>query len=297
MNQPLVSVICLCYNHEKFVVKSLDSVINQSYKNIELIIVDDKSSDNSTTIINQWLEKYPFVTKVFNELNMGNTKAFNKAAKLAKGEYLIDLAADDILIENCIEKQVNCFENASTNTAIVFGNSYLINAIGERIGTYFQVDHNLKVIDQGLRHTNYERIIGSGTVICSVSAMMKRTVFDQLDGYNEQLSFEDLDYWFRAAREHNILFIDEFLVKKRVLSNSLGSQFHRASPYNKKLNQSLYVIIRETLKKNRTKKEHHSLLRRINQELFLAVKFFNISNIVRYTKLKIMAHFYVLFSK
>ena len=58
-NTPLVSVICLCYNHEKFVVESLNSVLNQSYSNIELLIADDCSTDNSVLVIEDWLKNHP----------------------------------------------------------------------------------------------------------------------------------------------------------------------------------------------------------------------------------------------
>lgn len=297
MALPLVSVICLCYNHEQFVVASLESVINQSYKNIELIIVDDKSSDNSAAIIKQWQQTHPDVKVLINPTNLGNTKAFNLAVKKARGSYLIDLAADDILLPNCITQQIACFNNSPENTAIVFGNAYLINPEGKRLSPYFKVDNQQKVIDKKLHQTNYLRLIGSGLVMCSVASMVKRSIFDKLNGYNEKLSFEDLDYWFRASRLYNIAFIDDFLVEKRVLTNSLGSQFHSSSKYNKALNISLEIIFKESLKRNQTKAEHQALLKRIHERLKEALKHKNIRNIWRYAKLKSLTHFYILTSK
>ena len=96
-SNPLVTIICLCYNHSDFVVESLNSVINQDYKNIELIIIDDCSSDNSALVIKQWLKNYPEILFIKNEVNLGNTKSFNKGLQLAKGDYIIDLASDDVL--------------------------------------------------------------------------------------------------------------------------------------------------------------------------------------------------------
>ena len=106
---PLVTVICSCYNHENFVIESLNSVINQDYKNIELIIIDDFSSDNSKKTIKNWLLNYPEITFIANENNLGITKSFNNALKSAKGKYIIDLAADDILIPNCVDLQLKKF--------------------------------------------------------------------------------------------------------------------------------------------------------------------------------------------
>src|ERR1700749_5034941 len=96
-NKSLVTVICLCYNHENFVTESLFSVMNQDYAFVELIIVDDCSTDNSKNIIKKWLLDYPEVRFISNEINLGNTKSFNKALQFAKGDYIIDLAADDVL--------------------------------------------------------------------------------------------------------------------------------------------------------------------------------------------------------
>ena len=106
---PLVSVICLCYNHADYVTESLDSVLNQEYKNIEIIIIDDCSTDNSVPVIDEWLQKYPSILFIKNKTNLGNTKSFNKALEIAKGAYIIDFATDDILMPNCITQQIEKF--------------------------------------------------------------------------------------------------------------------------------------------------------------------------------------------
>ena len=95
-DKSLVTIICLCYNQEEFVLESLESVISQDYNQIELIIVDDCSTDNSKIVIENWLLNFPQIQFIANNTNLGNTKSFNKALKLAKGKYIIDLAADDV---------------------------------------------------------------------------------------------------------------------------------------------------------------------------------------------------------
>ena len=76
---PLVTIICLSYNHEKFVVETLNSVVNQNYSPIELIIVDDYSTDATKSIIEDWLLSHSDVRFIANEVNLGNTKSFNNA--------------------------------------------------------------------------------------------------------------------------------------------------------------------------------------------------------------------------
>ena len=146
-NKSLVTVICLCYNHENFVTESLFSVMNQDYAFVELIIVDDCSTDNSKNIIKKWLLDYPEVRFISNEINLGNTKSFNKALQCAKGDYIIDLAADDVLLPNCISLQVKAFENSAfKNLGIVYGNAELINEKGDFESYYFPVDQNRNII-------------------------------------------------------------------------------------------------------------------------------------------------------
>jgi glycosyltransferase involved in cell wall biosynthesis len=133
----------LCYNHEAYVVESLNSVINQSYSSIEVIIVDDYSTDSSKTIITTWLEKNPEIQLITNETNLGNTKSFNKALKHAKGEYIIDLAADDILLTNCVALQIAAFKNSRyKNLGVVYGNVELISENGSFASFYFPVNNH-----------------------------------------------------------------------------------------------------------------------------------------------------------
>jgi glycosyltransferase involved in cell wall biosynthesis len=75
-DKSLVTIICLCYNQENYVIES-KSVINQDYKLIELIIVDDYSTDNSKSVIEEWLIDYPEIQFIANETNLGSTKSFN----------------------------------------------------------------------------------------------------------------------------------------------------------------------------------------------------------------------------
>ena len=136
-NSPLVSVICLCYNHGEFIVECLESVLNQTYTNVELLIADDASTDNSAAIIYNWLEKHPDIPFIHNKANLGNTKTFNTILKLAKGEFIIDLATDDVLQKDCIEKQIKVFNSSSEKVKIVYGNAELIDQKGNHLGYYY----------------------------------------------------------------------------------------------------------------------------------------------------------------
>ena len=262
---PLVSIICLAYNHENFVVETLNSVIQQNYQPIELIIVDDYSKDRTKLEINNWLLSHPEVQFIANEFNIGNTKSFNNALKIAKGEYIIDLAADDLLLPNGIQMQVNAFQKSKfKNLGVVYGNAEIINEDGSFNSFYFPVDKNGKVISKRIIGDIYSSVLSTGDSICSVSALFKKSVFDFLGGYDETLAYEDLDSWIRASREYEFDFIDEVLVRKRMVTNSLGSNFYKKKH---KINISTYKILKKAIKLNRSKMEDLALLKRVHHEI------------------------------
>jgi glycosyltransferase involved in cell wall biosynthesis len=285
MNQkPLVSIICLCYNHEKFVVESLQAVVNQSYKNIELIVVDDCSSDNSVSVIKKWLLDFPDIQFIVNEKNLGNTKTFNSAVKFAKGDYLIDLAADDILLKNCVALQIEKFQNSLfKNLGLVYGNCENIDEQGNFDSYYFEVDKNKNTIEKRKTGDVYASVISTGKAICSVSALVKRAVFDALNGYDENLAYEDLDLWIRISRNYNIDFIDEILVQKRIVSNSMSTHFFKR---NSKLNHSTFKILKKTIALNRNLTEDLAVQKRVHYEIILAYKNRNVKLLFKNLGLK-----------
>jgi len=267
-NFPLVSIICLSYNHESYVVEALNSVVNQTYSNYELLIADDCSSDHSVAVIQNWLKNHPNVYFQANEKNLGNTKTFNQLAKKAKGKFIIDLAADDVLLPNCIEKQITTFQNTKhKNLGIVYGNLIEIGEGGNFLTNYYTEE------DHPQSGNIYEMVISHSTKICSVSSMVKREVFENVGYYNEELFFEDLDLWVKASRIYEFEYIPEILAKKRVLPQSLGAHFYKKkNNKTKKLHKSSMVILKNAYHLNRSKKEHKALLGRIKYEFRMFLK-------------------------
>jgi len=299
LSTPLVTVICLCYNHESFVIESLESVVNQHYKNIQIIVVDDHSSDNSVLVIESWLKNHPDVIFIKNGENLGNTKAFNRATKLANGSFLIDLACDDLLLPNCIDTQIQTFLKSDLNTTgIVFGNSEFVNENGKYISDYFKTNNLRKVLDKSLFKTTLLTVLAGGNTMNSVSAMINKTIFDELNGYDESLAFEDLDFWIRVLENHQIIFIDEIITQKRIIKNSLGSHFHLKTKASKAIDTSMFKIINRNIKKYiKNKLILKALLKRIHYSLGLALKTKKTNFICLYTIQKLKVHYYLLFAK
>lgn len=292
----LVSVICLCFNHSQFVLESLNSVKNQTHPNIQLIVIDDCSEDNSVAVIENWLLNDPEILFIKNKTNLGNIKSFNTALQLAKGDFIMDLAADDVLLLNCIENQLQAFEKSNyKNLGAVYGNAEEIDEKGVFLNYYFDVNDLKKVIEKRPTGDIYTSVISGGNCMCSVSALMKKEVYNLLSGYDENLNYEDLDLWIRASRLFEFDFIDEILVKKRVVLNSHGSKFHKKkSVLAKKINESTLLIIKKAIALNKSKEEHKAILKRIHFEMILNFKNSHFSLVLNYLFLEFFVRFKIL---
>ena len=133
LKQPLVSVIIPCYNHEQFIQDCIKSIINQTYKNIELIIIDDGSKDSSVTKIQEMItlcEKRFTRFELRSRTNKGLSKTLNEAIKWSKGEYWTPCASDDFFHKNKVSAQVEFFlENRNCKFCIT--KSYVVSDVNE----------------------------------------------------------------------------------------------------------------------------------------------------------------------
>jgi glycosyltransferase involved in cell wall biosynthesis len=263
MSHPLVTVVCLCYNHERFVGEAIRSVLNQSYENIQLIVADDASTDNSVAVIREALAAYPEVETLFLPQNLGNCKAFNRTLPLVKGEYVIDFAADDVMMPDRIEKQVNFFATLDPSYGVVFTNALYIDGHGK-----IMRDHYLYLFNKGLLHTIpqgdvYSRVIAR-YFIASPTMMVRISVMRALNGYDEALTYEDFDFWVRSSREYKYAFLNERLTRIRRSARSMSTGWYK--PGDRQLH-STYLVCKKVAILNRTEEERKALLTRLHYEL------------------------------
>lgn len=289
-NNDLVTIICSCYNQQHYVIECLNSVLNQTYPYIELIIVDDFSTDNSKSTISIWLQEHPEVRFIANPNNLGITRSFNKALEFATGQYIIDLAADDVLLVKCVETQVKAFQNSSfKNLGVVYGNVELISENGTFESYYFPVNSKINIIEKRVTGNIYKSVLTGGNSVCSVSAMIKKSVFDRLCGYDELLIYEDLDFWIRSSRIYDFDFIDEPIAQKRIVANSLGNHFFKKNNLQtKKINYSNYLILKKAIKLNKTKEEDLALQKRIHNSIIRCFKNRNYYVVLKNLELRII---------
>ncbi len=262
MSQPLVSVICLCYNQADYVAKSIMSVLNQTYAAVELIIVDDGSTDNSREIINQFSDINNTQILLLDK-NVGNCTAFNKGLSLAKGKYIIDLAADDLLHPKRIAVGVEALESSTKDYGVTFCDVALIDSQDRIIGNHYGRDNSDNLLEDVLDGDIYTVLLQQ-YFVAAPAMMTKRIVYDGLGGYDESLSYEDFDFWVRSSRTYKYKFTDAVLVSKRILKNSLSEQQYKKG--SKQL-LSTYTVCEKAFELNKTKAEHQALLNRIRYEI------------------------------
>ncbi len=258
-----VTVICLCYNHARFVKEALLSVFFQTFTALELIIIDDCSTDLSVQVIEKLLSELPqYGLKspasfqfIKNEMNLGNCKSFNKALKLAKGKFIIDFATDDVMLDNRIENQVKAFGKLDETYAMVFSNAIYISEKGQITGYHYPVDQagQAKNIPSG----NLYLQILTHYFICTPTMMMRKNVLDELDGYDENLSYEDFDFWVRTAKKYNYHFLNEITTQKRSVKNSLSTKFYQKNN-NEHLSSTL-LICKKAFLQNTEQEENKAL--------------------------------------
>lgn len=266
---PLVSVICLCYNHEKYVIEALNSIIAQTYRPIEIIIADDASSDQSVARINTWLQTHS-TAFIQHHTNLGNTKTFNEAFALSNGDYIVDLAADDILLPNFVEASVKQFQNTKLqNVGVVFSNIEHVDENCSHLYHLYPTNSDGTAVERPPIGFIYKELVNT-YFLSATSMMMKSKVLKELGGYDEDLAYEDVDFWFRSSRNYAYDYVDKVLMQKRELPNSLSTNFKRNR--GKTLALSTCKICYKALRMNQNKEEHKALKNRVLYELRLALK-------------------------
>ncbi len=283
MEYPLVSVICLCYNHERFVEDSIRSAIEQTYPNIEIIVVDDQSTDGSVGQIENLQKEYPQIKFYPLKKNIGNCKAFNIGLAYSKGDFIIDLAADDVLLADRVSKGVLALDSAGESYGVNFCNAAIISAESIILNHFYPIDQNGRAQETIPEGDVYADLIKK-YFICSPTMLSRRAVYTKLNGYDEELAYEDFDFWVRSSRDFNYCFTDEVLVQKRKLKSSMSEQ-----QYKRKSEQmrSTIAVCKKIMIMNRSKSEKKALRKRIYLEMRQCIKVMDSRLFIDYFKLLI----------
>jgi alpha-1,3-rhamnosyltransferase len=219
-NLPIVSIVVPCYNHAKYVKDTIQSIINQSYENIELIIIDDGSKDGSVAMIQEMISACQNRFRRFefrHRANKGLSKTLNEGIEWAEGKYFSALASDDIYMPNKVEFQVEFMEDNKQygmcyGKVLVFENS---------------IDNTFEYNSSNRQGWVFNELINDGNFIPAPSVFILKDVFNKVGRYDETLFMEDWDMWLRIAKEYQIGYVDEYLVYYRRHDSNISKQTYK----------------------------------------------------------------------
>lgn len=214
---PLVTIVACCYNHKDFVIQTLDSMRNQTYPNLQFIITDDASSDGSKDVIQKWIDQTGAdILFINHKENLGVCKNLNSTLPHIKGEYVKFISCDDVLLEGAIRLMVTTFLSLPPDYGIIYSDMFRINQYGE-------IDESGQVVKRRVfpkKGNAYIDMI-ERPFVTAPSAIVKKIVLDELNGFDESLIYEDHDFFLRASKNYKFHFLPEKTVMYRILSTSL----------------------------------------------------------------------------
>lgn len=220
-NPPLVSVIVPAYNAEAFIGQTLESIISQTYRNIEVLVVDDGSQDQTAEIVKLYCAKDPRVS-LLQQSNAGVAAARNLAIQNSRGEHVAPVDADDIWYPQKLEKQMQCMLEAEPSVGLVYAWSVDIDSEGLLTGG------SMAFTIEGEVYTAlvYSNFLGNASV-----PLIRRTCLEQVGYYNCQLKesnaqgCEDRDLYLRIAECYRFRVVPKFLIGYRRTISSMSFNF------------------------------------------------------------------------
>jgi glycosyltransferase involved in cell wall biosynthesis len=190
---PLVSILMTCYNRQLLIVEAIESVLALTYKNFELIVVDDCSTDNSFAVANCFAQKDSRIKVYRNECNLGDYVNRNKAASYAKGKYIKYLDSDDIIFPWALDVMVNCMEN------------FPEAAMGVSLNMGYNIIYPKCYLPSQIYRLYYYRNLL--LTVGPTATILKRDVFEQFGGFSKEQFIGDTEFWLRISQRYPLVLV------------------------------------------------------------------------------------------
>ena len=221
-----VTVIMPVFNAEKYIKKAIDSVLNQTFKDLELLIINDGSIDATGAIIDKYKEKDRRVISIISGTNEGVVRSLNKGLKVARSDFIARIDADDIWIREKLERQIRHL-NADEDLYMSATAKININDNGEvREGEKYPRIFEYQDIKQNILKRN---------IFCHSSVVFRRDILNTVGYYNESFkNAEDYEYWIRIIDRHKVEILPDPMVYYRISKDTIS--------YNRIKEQRYYAI-------------------------------------------------------
>jgi len=198
-NIPLVSIVIPSYNHEKYVTKAVESIWEQAYSNIELIVIDDGSKDNTPSILLELKNKSPINMTVLLQKNEGATKTINRGINMATGKYFVYLSSDDYMSIDSIKHHVKFLESINNeNIAGCYGDYTIVNEEGKALSFNIkkEMNKNNQFLDVVKRRN--QAVLSASTLKMEI---VKKIMFDP------DIFLGDWDFFLNLTQKYRMLYL------------------------------------------------------------------------------------------
>jgi glycosyltransferase involved in cell wall biosynthesis len=217
---PLVSAIMPVYNGERFLAQALDSALAQTMRNLEIVVVDDGSTDGSGALADLYASRHPGIVRVHHQLNRGLCHARNAAMAMARGAYFALLDADDVWLPHHLEESVAVLRDRR-GVALVHADIERIDVDGNSLGRatrYWDSLHADAFRVLFLRHEH----------VCCPTAVFRREAIERIGNFDPQfnrMGCEDRDLWLRIAVIADIAYVGNVHARYRLHGGNMSSNF------------------------------------------------------------------------
>lgn len=216
-NKPLVSILIPVYNGSNYVAEAIESALNQTYQNIEILVINDGSRDDGATdrIVSGYADRVKYIKKE----NGGVATALNLGIREMQGQYFSWLSHDDLYLPNKIDAQVDFLAGLGFPSAVIYSNHYNL-----------YVSSNTSTFTQHVARADLEfraREIVANNQIHGCSLLVPRSAFDEAGVFDEKLRVaQDYELWFRIAKKLPFRYLDVAVATCRVHANQVGARLH-----------------------------------------------------------------------
>lgn len=221
---PTVSVMAICYNQSKYLAQCLTSIAAQTFRDFELIIIDDCSNDTSVETIHSWLARTEqealFIT---HTVNQGVVKTLNDALSYVRAEFVSLVAIDDILEPEKLALQVGLLKS-DANSGFVYSDAHLINSEGARLSETCLEHFGRVPSEVSLNKSRFIFLdLLKGMAIPPLTMMIRTRALREIGGFDEGLAHEDGDFQLRLAYRYSVIYSDYVSATVRLHSDSLSA--------------------------------------------------------------------------
>ncbi len=216
--RPRVTVIAQCYNHERFLDECLDGIAQQTFRDFELIVIDDCSTDRSRERIEAWITAHRSDAVFLKPpTNLGVSGSLNLAIRHATGEFIIRVATDDAWEPTLLEQLVSRFDESGDEYGAVYADATCVDEDGVRLQEDFVAFHHKGEVPQG----DIFPVVCEHNWIPASAILMRASAMRAVGEFDEKLAYEDWDMWIRLSERHRFAFVPTTLARYRIVRQSL----------------------------------------------------------------------------